>query len=218
MGSESESELHYNISEILLKTCDTTKLSQMFETAEDIEENFIDILRNGEYKNERDFTTKLNNVLRQSEVDLKQIKSKAWDEVFSNNCNRSISIDWLRLSLQTVSQTQVYVEIQNKMDEIDKLKGKRLEYIKLCTRLSDLLIEYSHFEKRDGRDSLAPIIHIAGIANRSNASIYDDINHVSTLPIIDTVTKVKERLLDALIQLKTEVIDTKAAAFDILNT
>lgn len=211
----SESDLHYNISEILLKTCDISKLSQMFDTAETIEKQFTDIV--GDCGNEYDYTIELNKNIRQSEVDLKRIKSKAWDELFSNNLNRSLSLDWLQLSLQRVLVSEVHVEMQNKTNEIDVLKCRRTEYIKMCTSLADLLIDYSHFEKRDGRDSLAPVINIDGIVKLSNPSIYDDIKHVSVLPIFETVAKVKERLLESLIELKREVIDTKAAAFDMVS-
>lgn len=210
--------LHYNISDILLKTCDMNKIADFVERAELIEREFDDRIG----PNEQHFVKSTNEGMVEDQEKLLELKSRAWDEIFRLNSQKNaMNKDWMATSFGQFVHSTTYAEIRRQQDVIDDWKNKRTLYKNMCLQVSDLLADYTYFLGRDNHDSHASdqhAIHVPGVIKLSSVTdIYSELSHSSVVPIMDTLKKLKKNLIDRLHSINCEIKHAKSASFDIVH-
>ena len=211
-----DATLHYNISDILLKTCDMNKIADFVERSDKLVSDFNENIG----PNEKIFVKNLNEGIFCEEDKLLELKSRAWDEIFDFKQKNPLNQDWIATSFDEFMNSTTYSEIKNQQDLINNWQHKRTVYKNMCLRVSDLLADYSYFLARENHESSAAhhsSIHIPGVVKLSCTSmIYSDSTNSSIIPIIETLQKLKRNLLDNLHNINRDMRHAKSTSFDIV--
>lgn len=212
-----DTALHYNISDILLRTCDLNKIADFVERAENIENAFHGSIGIG--SNESHYVSSLNEGIQKDEEKLLELKSRGWDEIFRLRHRDPMDQQWTVNCFEQFADSSTFIEIKEQQGIIDELKNKREAYKNMCMRVSDLLADYTYFLGRDHRDSPPKdhTIHIPGVIKLGCATaIYSDSTRSSVIPIMGTLKKLKVHLLDTLHNINCEIKHAKSTSFDIV--
>jgi len=212
-----DTTLHYNISDILLRTCDLNKIADFIERAENIENAFNNSIGIG--SNESEYVYSLNEGIKNDEEKLLELKSRGWDEIFNFRHRDPMDQKWTVNCFEQFANSSTFVEIKEQQGIIDDLKKRRELYKNMCMRVSDLLADYTYFLGRDNRDSPSEdhAIYIPGVIKLGCATaIYSDSARSSAIPIMVTLQKLKVHLLDKLHNINCEIKHAKSTSFDIV--
>ena len=181
-----DATLHYNISDILLKTCDMNKIADFVERADKLLSDFNENVG----PNEQIFVKNLNEGVLCEEDKLLELKSRAWDEIFDFKQRNPLNQDWIGSSFEEFMNSTTYIEIKTQQELINNWQHKRTVYKNMCLRVSDLLADYSYFIARDNQAAPHSSIYIPGVVKLSCTSmIYSDSTNSSVIPIIETLQK-----------------------------
>ena len=210
-----DATLHYNISDILLKTCDLNKIADFVDRADKLVHDFNENIG----PSEEIFVRTVNEGIVCDQEKLLELKSKAWDEIFDFKQRNPLMQDWIGSSFSEFMNSQIYSEIKQQQEIINDWTHKRTIYKNMCLRVSDLLADYSYFLARDNHES--PVqnsaIYIPGVIKLSSTNmIYSDSTNSSVIPIIETLQKLKKYLLDNLHNINRDMRHAKSTSFDIV--
>ena len=211
-----DATLHYNISDILLKTCDLNKIADFVDRADKLVSDFNENIG----PSEEIFVRTVNEGIVCDQEKLLELKSKAWDEIFDFKQRNPMMQDWIGSSFSEFMNSQIFCEIKHQQEIINDWTHKRTIYKNMCLRVSDLLADYSYFLARDNHES--PVqnsaIYIPGVIKLSSINmIYSDSVNCSVISIMDTLEKLKKQLLETLHNINRDIKHAKSISFDIVH-